>query len=270
MSFDYRNKTALITGASSGIGEEFARQLAARGTHLVLVARSEDKLIALAAQLAKQHGIRASVIPADLGQPGAAQRLFDRCRSEQLAVDLLVNNAGFGTYGPFEEISAERDNQLIQVNVAAVSDMAHLFIPPMLARGHGVVINLASSAAFQPTPWFAVYGASKAFVLSLSESLWALYRKRGIRVLAVCPGPVATGFFDATQSNIEDAPMFQRTITAAQVVNQSLRAMERGRSTVVNGWLNWLTAFSPRLGPRWLTAIISEILMRPASQPGTT
>lgn len=264
MSFDYNGKTALITGASSGIGEEFARQLATKGMHLVLVARSEGKLQTLAASLISAYGIRAQVLPADLGEAGAAQRLLQACEAQGLSVDLLVNNAGFGTYGRFEEIPAERDRELIQVNVAAVSDLAHVFIPPMLARGSGALINVASSAAFQPTPWFAVYGASKAFVLSLSESLWALYRKRGIRVLALCPGPVATGFFDATQSNINDAPMFQRTMTAEQVVRQGLQTLERGHSFVVTGWLNWITAFLPRLGPRALVAWMSEILMRPA------
>jgi uncharacterized protein len=264
MSYAYSGKTALITGASSGIGEAFARALAERGMHLILVARSEDKLKALADRISKQHGIRATSIAADLSVPGAAKKLFADCQARDLRVDLLLNNAGIGTYGRFEDIEAERDNHLVQLNVAAVTDMAHLFIPPMLARSEGAVINLASSAGFQPTPWFAAYGASKAYVLSLSESLWALYRKRGVRVLAVCPGPVATGFFDATQSNIQDAKMFQRTMSAEQVVQQSLRALEKGRSTVVNGWLNWLTAFSPRLGPRWLTAWVSEILMRPS------
>lgn len=265
MAYEYAGKTALITGASSGIGEAFSRQLAQRGMHLVLVARSDDKLKLLAAELGQRHGIQARVITADLAQPGAAQKLLQACNDQRLGVDMLVNNAGVGTYGRFEDIPAERDNYLIQLNVAAVSDMAHLFIPPMLARGSGAVINVASTAGFQPTPWFAVYGASKAFVLSLSESLWATYRRRGIRVLAVCPGPVATGFFEATQSNIQDAKMFQRTMTADQVVQQSLQALERGRSTIVNGWLNWLMTLSPRLGPRWLTAWVSEILMRPSA-----
>ncbi len=263
MTYEYRGKTALITGASSGIGEEFARQLAAAGMHLVLVARSKEKLQNLATILAQQHGIRAQVMAEDLGQPGAAQRLFEACQVGQLKIDLLVNNAGFGTFGAFEQIPTARDNELIQVNIAAVCDMAHTFIPPMLARGEGALINIASSAGFQPTPWFATYGASKAFVLSFSESLWALYRLRGVRVTAVCPGPVATGFFAATHSDIEKVPMFQRTLTAQQVVRQGLRAMERGRPTIVNGWLNWLQVFMPRLGPRWLTARVSEFLMRP-------
>lgn len=263
MSYDYKGKTALITGASGGIGEEFARQLAARGMDLILVARSEDKLRALAQQLAQQHGIKAQAIPADLGISGAAQRLLDVCTAQQLRVDLLVNNAGSGTFGKFEEIPAERDHQLIQLNIAAVSDMAHLFIPPMLQRGEGAVINVASSASFQPTPYFAVYGASKAFVLSLSESLWALYRRRGVRVMALCPGPVATGFFEATQSNIAEVKMFQLTMTPQQVVSGGLKAFERGRCTYIPGWMNRLMAFSPRTGPRWLTALVSERLMRP-------
>lgn len=266
MSFDYAGKTALITGASGGIGEEFARQLAARGMNLVLVARSADKLQALARQLSAEHRIDARTIPADLGVPGAARQLLQACEAQGLRVDLLVNNAGSGTYGQFEDIPAERDNQLIQLNIAAVSDLAHEFIPPMLARGAGAVINVASSAGFQPTPHFAVYGASKAFVLSLSESLWALYRTRGIRVMALCPGPVATGFFEATQSNIADVPMFQRTMTSRQVVSEGLRAFERGRCTYIPGWMNWLMAFSARTSPRALVALISERLMRPSTK----
>lgn len=264
MAYEYAGKRALVTGASGGIGEEFARRLAARGMNLVLVARSADKLGALAQQLSSQHRIDARVIPADLAASGAAQRLLEACTAQGLAIDLLVNNAGAGTYGRFEEIPAERDNQLIQLNIAAVTDLAHAFIPPMLARGAGAVINVASSAGFQPTPHFAVYGASKAFVLSLSESLWALYRTRGVRVMALCPGPVATGFFDATQSNIADAKFFQRRMTATQVVDEGLRAFERGRCTYVPGWLNWVLAFSARTSPRALVAAISEFIMRPS------
>lgn len=263
MSYDYRGKTALVTGASGGIGEEFARQLAARGMNLVIVARSEGKLQALAQQLSSGNGVSVKVMPADLAVPGAAAKLRAACDSQDIAVDLLVNNAGSGTYGRFEDIPTERDNHLIQLNIAAVSDMAHEFIPPMLSRGSGAVINVASSAGFQPTPHFAVYGATKAFVLSLSESLWALYRKRGVRVTAVCPGPVATGFFEATQSNIADVKFFQMTMTANQVVTGALRAFERGACTYIPGWMNWLSAFSARLGPRWLTALVSERIMRP-------
>lgn len=263
MAYEYKGKLALVTGASGGIGEQFARQLAAKGMNLILVARSDEKLRALAQQLSQQHGVHAHVMPADLGVAGAAARLLQACTSQGLNVDLLVNNAGSGTFGLFEEIPAERDRQLIQLNIAAVSDMAHAFIPPMLQRGSGAVINLASSAGFQPTPYFAVYGATKAFVLSLSESLWALYRRRGIRVLAVCPGPVATGFFEATQSNIADVKMFQLTMTAEQVVTRSLKAFERGSCTYIPGWMNGLLALLPRTGPRWLTALVSERMMRP-------
>ncbi|HUR59331.1 MAG TPA: SDR family oxidoreductase [Opitutaceae bacterium] len=264
MGYDYRGKTALVTGASGGIGEEFARRLAARGMNLVLVARSADKLQALARQLASEHRVDVKVMPADLAVAGAAQKLLEACRAQQVTVDLLVNNAGSGTYGRFEDIPAERDNHLIQLNIAAVSDMAHAFILPMLKRGAGAVINVASSAGFQPTPHFAVYGATKAFVLSLSESLWALYRDRGVRVMALCPGPVATGFFEATQSNIADVKFFQRTMTAAQVVSGGLRAFERGSCTYIPGWMNWLSAFSTRTSPRWVTALVSERLMRPS------
>jgi len=264
MSFQWQGKTALVTGASSGIGESYARVLAALGAHLVLVARSADKLQQLAQQLAAQHGVRVTALPMDLAQPGAAGRLFEACAAQGLQVDVLVNNAGFGTYGPFETIAPERDQQLIQLNVAAVCDLAHAFLPPMLARGSGAVINLASTAGFQPTPFFATYAASKAFVLAFSEALWAEYRRRGVRVLAVCPGPTATGFFEASHSDIGKVAFFSRQLSSELVVRQSLRALARGRSYVISGWLNYLIAHSSRWAPRALVAWFGTLLMQPA------
>jgi short-subunit dehydrogenase len=180
----YKEKTALITGASTGIGAAFATRLAAAGTHLILVARSEEKLRALASQLATQHHIRAEVIVADLSRVGAAHTVFEETQQRGLTVDILINNAGLGTYGPFETLDAEREQQLILLNIATLVDMTHHFLPLMAARRQGVIINVASLAAFQPIPYMAVYAASKAFVLSFSEALWGEYRTKGVRVLA--------------------------------------------------------------------------------------
>ncbi len=258
--YTYKGKTALVTGASSGIGEAFARELAARGMDLVLVARSEDKLRALAAELARGHGIRADVIAADLGREGAAERLYDEVGALGMRVDMLLNNAGFGTHGPFETLSPDRDHAEVMLNVSAVVDLSHAFLPAMVERGDGAVINVGSTAGFQPLPYMAVYGATKAFVLSFSEALWAEYRGRGVRVLALCPGATETPFFGVVGA--EEASVGRRR-APQQVVATGLRALERGHGSAIDGAFNYWLAQTPRLAPRGLTALISKRLMRP-------
>jgi uncharacterized protein len=261
----YAGKTALITGASSGIGAAFARALAAQGTHLILVARSEAKLRDLAAALAAQNGIRAEVLACDLGRPEAGQQLFAATQQRGLPVDLLINNAGFATYGAFDRLDVEREQQEIQVDVAAVVDLTHRFLPAMLARGSGAIINVASTSAFQPTPYMAVYGASKAFVLSFSEALWAEYRSQGVRVLALCPGPTSTNFFNVVGT--EDAS-FGVKEAPEKVVQVALRALQQGRPSVISGRMNWLQANSVRLAPRALVVGMGARLMRPGHTGG--
>ncbi len=269
--FHYQGKTALITGASSGIGKVFAEALAARGTHLVLTARSEDKLRALADGLAAQHGIRAETIVADLSREGAPQQIYAEIQQRGLSVDLLVNNAGFGTYGLFAEESHAKQHAEVTVNVTAVVDLSHLFLGPMLQRGEGGIINVASTAAFQPLPYMAVYAATKAFVLSFSEALWAEYRKQGVRVLALCPGPVDTAFFDAVGSR---EPAVGVMVTPEKVVEVGLRALERGKCSVIPQWQTFLLAQVPRLVPRSLVVRIAEQMFTSKKQnaapaPGT-
>ncbi|HEX4205892.1 MAG TPA: SDR family oxidoreductase [Ktedonobacteraceae bacterium] len=244
----YTEKTALITGASTGIGAAFATRLAAAGTHLILVARSEEKLRALASQLADQHAIRAEVIVADLSRVGAARTVFEETQKRGLAVDILINNAGFGTYGQFDTIDAQREQQEILLNVAALVDLTHRFLPVMVARRQGAIINVASLAAFQPTPYMAVYGATKAFVLSFSEALWGEYRTKGIRVLALCPGETATEFFQVV-GNGYDTPLGNAE-TPEKVVQVALRALEQGRPSVISGRQNALSANLSRFFPR--------------------
>lgn len=253
--FHYQGKTALITGASSGIGKVFAEALAARGTHLVLTARSGDKLRALADGLTAQHGIRAEIIVADLSREGAPQQIFAETQQRGLNVDLLVNNAGFGTYGLFAHESHAKQHAEVTVNVTAVVDLSHLFLGPMLQRGEGGIINVASTAAFQPLPYMAVYAATKAFVLSFSEALWAEYRKRGVRVLALCPGPVDTAFFDVVGSR---EPAVGVMVTPEKVVEVGLRALERGKCSVIPQWQTLLLAQVPRFVPRSLVVRIAE------------
>jgi len=267
--FDYRGGMALITGASSGIGEAFARELASRGMSVALVARSEDKLQTLAAALVRNHGIRAEVITADMSRSGAAQAVFAETQARDLRVHLLVNNAGFATYGPFDTLDPARDHEEVLVNVAAVVDMAHAFLPQMIARGAGGIINVASTAAFQPVPYMAVYGASKAFVLSFSEALWAENRARGVRVLALCPGNTATPFFGVVDAS---EPQVGPADTPEHVVVVALKGLERGRSSIISGpnAFNALLAQAPRFSPRPLVARIGERTFRPRTAHSTT
>jgi short-subunit dehydrogenase len=262
--FNYTGKTALITGASSGIGEAFAPILAARGMNLVLVARSEDKLRARAQALSEQYGIRADVVPADLCRAGAAQEVYRRTQELGVPVDLLVNNAGFGTYGGFDTLAPEREHEEIMLNVTALVDLAHAFVPAMAERKAGGIINVASIAAFQPLPYHAVYGASKAFVLSFSLALWAEYRTRGVRVVALCPGPTATNFFTALEA--PEMPVMGRMHTPEAVVMAGLRALEQGRPYAVEGRRNAFGAQLTHMTPLALTTRVFARVMHPRHQ----
>jgi short-subunit dehydrogenase len=262
--FSYAGKTALITGASTGIGEAFAHILAALGMNLVLVARSEDKLRALAQALSEQHGIRAGVVPADLSHEGAAQEVYRQTQALGIAVDLLVNNAGLGTYGGFDTLAPEREHEGLMLNVTALVDLAHAFVPAMVERKAGGVINVSSMAAFQPMPYQAVYGATKAFVLSFSLALWAEYRKRGVRVVALCPGPTATNFF--TVLGAAEVPKMGSLHTPEAVVMAGLRALEQGRPYVVEGRRNAFGVQLTHMTPLALTARVFARVMRPREQ----
>ncbi len=261
--YTYKNKTALITGASSGIGASFARALAERGMNVVLVARSEDKLRELAAQLTEQHGRQAQMVVADLSLPGAAQQVFAAISALGLTVDLLVNNAGFSTYGDFETISPAREQAEIAVNVAAVVDFTHAFVPAMLTRGEGAIINVASVGAFVPIARQAVYAATKAFVLSFGEALWVEYRKRGIRVFTLCPGGTETEF-----ANVIEVDVALKLDTPQSVVTRGLKAFERGRHFVVPGPANYFSVVVlPRLMPRGLFARLFAFFARQMLKP---
>jgi short-subunit dehydrogenase len=265
--YTYAGKTALITGASSGIGEVFAQELAKLGMHVILVARSEEALRKLAAELTKQYGVRSEVIVADLSQEKASAQVKAAVEQRGLHVDLLINNAGIGTYDAFEKIDPERDHQQVMLNVVAVVDMAHAFLPAMVARGEGAIINVASMAAFMPMPYMAVYAASKAFVLSFSESLWAEYRERGIRVVALCPGQVKTGFHDALEN---PTPAAGVKVLPQQVVSAALRTLEKGKSSVVPGFPNYLSILSTRLMSRSFLAQSAARMLRPQDTKGPT
>jgi short-subunit dehydrogenase len=256
--------TALITGASSGIGAALAGELAAQGMRLILVARSESALKGLAATLEVRHGSRPAVITADLGQPGCGERLRQAVADQGLTVDILVNNAGFGTYGAFEDLDPETEQQQIAVNVSAVVDLCHAFIPAMLAQGHGRVLNVASTAAFQPGPYLAVYAATKAFVLSFSEALWAEYRGRGLRVSALCPGAVDTGFIDKLgDPGVRNTAVFANTLDVHTVARAAVAALNGRSPSRIVGLRNWLLAQSGRFSPRAMVARMGAGMMRP-------
>lgn len=257
---DFRNKTALITGASSGIGRGFADALAACGARLVLVARSTKTLESVAKQLKKAHGTDARVVTADLSREKSADAVYKAVKKEGLSVDLLINNAGFGTHGQFHTLSIDVDHQEIMLNCVALVRLTHLFIPGMVERADGMIINVASTAAFQPTPYMAVYGATKAFVLSFSEALWAEYKKRNIRVLALCPGATETNFFSVVGT--EDAAVGKKR-TVQDVVATAFRALERGKPYVIDGLFNYLLAQSSRFATHGQTAMITAGMMKP-------
>ncbi|MGW2287904.1 SDR family NAD(P)-dependent oxidoreductase [Streptomyces phaeochromogenes] len=255
---------ALVTGASSGLGAEFADQLAACGHDVVLVARSEGRLEEVADRLRVRHGVRAHVLPQDLAEPDAARRVADALAARGLAVDLLVNNAGFGTCGRFEDIDPSREHDEMMVNVVALVDLTHALVPGMLERGSGAVLNVGSTAGYQPGPYFAVYSATKVFVLNFSLALRQEYRGRGIKVTALCPGPVETGFFDAIGSRKAAVGSFT---TAEPVVRAALRALDRDRAYVTPGLGNALGAHLNPRRPRTLVAAMAKRVTRKVLEP---
>ncbi len=225
--------TALITGASSGIGKAFAQELAARKTNLVLVARSEEKLKQLAKQLQEQHKIQVDIIVKDLTEPNAAASVFNTTKEKGLSIDLLINNAGFGSYGDFAESDGERQVKIVQLNILALVDLTHKFLPLMRQRRSGSIINVSSITAFQPIPYVAVYAASKAFILSFSEALWAENRQYGVRILVTCPGPIETNFFAEAHFPPALASSTDKVYSCEKVVWESLEALEKGYPTVI-------------------------------------
>jgi len=253
--------TTLITGASSGIGEAFARKLAARGHNLLLVARSEDKLITLCNELGRSANIRAQFVVLDLSLPEAPATLFEEAGKRDLQIDFLINNAGFGSMGDFAELDPERELNMIDLNVRALVELTHRFLQPMRERKSGRIINVASTAGFQPVPFMATYAATKAFVLSFSEALWEENRKHGIRVMALCPGVTETGFFAASKMDRPPARVVQ---TPDEVVDTALRAFKRSKSSVVSGWTNFVMIETERLVPRTVILRAAGAVLRKA------
>jgi short-subunit dehydrogenase len=237
-------KVALITGASAGLGVEFARQLAERGHRLVLVARRKDRLEALAKELGK-----ARAIAADLSKKDAAAKLIAEIAAAGEGVDLLVNNAGFGLIGNFAELDSKRLRQMIDLNCGVLTELCSAVAPAMIARKSGSILNVASTAAFQPGPKMAVYFATKAFVLSLSEALHEELKPHGIKVSCLCPGPTRTEFGDV--AGFGGNGLFDRVaMEAPEVVQAGLAGLDKNKAVVVTGWMNKIGAASTRFAPR--------------------
>ncbi len=256
---DFRHRTALITGASGGIGEEFAHQLSGLGADLVLVARRADKLEELRATLLRRTpGVTIDVIAADLSVPGSGAQLFGQVQQLGRHVDILINNAGVGSHGHFADLDPDALSAQIQLNCATLVDLTARFLPPMIKAGNGLVLNVASTAAFQPTPTMAVYGATKAFVLSFTEALWQETKGTGVRVLALCPGATETEFFARTGKQF----MTRGRQTSRQVVDAALAAVDRSGPTVISGLANTVLAAGTRLLPGRLLAPVAQRIMK--------
>ena len=242
----------LITGASAGLGAEFARQCRARGEELVLVARRKDRLEALAAELGSSH-----VIAADLAEPGAPARLLAEVEALGLQVETLINNAGFGVSGALAGASPARLLEMIDLNVRALTELCRLVLPAMVERGHGGILNVASTAAFQAGPNMAGYYASKAYVLSFTEALHQELKSKGVRVSALCPGPTATEFFDVAESS--GSTLAKMATDPVAVVTAGLKGLERNRAITIPGLGNKVGAQSNRILPR---ALMRRIIAR--------
>ncbi|NDC37365.1 MAG: SDR family oxidoreductase [Proteobacteria bacterium] len=254
----FMNRTALITGASSGIGAEFARQLHARGSSVILVARRADRLGALAQELNSLRRDSASVMVADLCKAAALDQVAERLQRE--SVDILVNNAGHGSFGMLENLPLANELAMVDLNIRAPLILTHAAIPGWKARGGGVLFGVASIAALQPLPYMATYSATKAFDFNHTVALWAELKRFGIRVTAVCPGPTDTEFAGVARvpGHFTGAPRDP----VAVVVRRSIQASELGFPYVVPGMRGWLLALGPRLLPTWLTTSMTERMLR--------
>lgn len=254
-------QTALVTGASSGIGEQFAHQLGARGYNLVFTARSEDRLQALAEKIRRDHPrVNVDVISADLAVPGGAAGLVADLASRGTAVDLLVNNAGFGSHNAVVDEDPDNVVREIQLNCSSLVELTTRLLPAMVERRRGGVLNVASTAAFQPIATMAVYAATKAFVLSFTEALWAETRKTGVRVMALCPGATDTAFFDTTGKEF----LTRGRQSPAEVTEIALKAFFDGSGpSVIPGTMNKLKAHGYRITPRSVMAGVAGMMVRP-------
>ena len=264
MSKTGEGKTALITGASSGIGHELARIFARNGYSLVLVARNTGELHKIASQLTSEYGLSVKIISKYLSSPDSPREIFDNIQADSIAIDILVNNAGFGTYGAFCDTNLKDEMEMVQVNMAAPTHFTKLFLPAMIARGYGRIMNVSSMAAFQPGPLIAVYCASKSYVLSFSEALSEELRDTGVTVTALCPGPVRTGFARRAKTESTKVMMrspFNRIWEAEDVAAVGYHGLMRGKTVVIPGKRYIASAFIVRCVPRKIARMSARKIM---------
>ncbi|NOU16463.1 MAG: SDR family oxidoreductase [Bacteroidales bacterium] len=254
-------KTALITGASSGIGLELARIHAAKGGNLVLVARSKSKLDELKIELEKKHGISVYVIGKDLSSPNAAAEVYAELKQQKIDIDYLINNAGFGDYGLFFDSDWEKQEQMINLNILALTHFTKLFLKDMVERKNGKILNIASTASFQPGPTMAVYCATKSYVLSFSEAINNEVREFGVTVTALCPGATTSGFQAA--ASLEGSNLFEgkKLPTSMEVAKYGYKAMMKGKAVAIHGLMNSIMANSIRFTPRSLVVKITRMIL---------
>jgi short-subunit dehydrogenase len=255
-----QGKYALVTGASSGLGVDFARQLAARGCHLILVARREQQLRAVQQEISGRYGVDVAIIPMDLAQPNAPQTLYDQITASGKTVDVLINNAGYGLYGRFTEIEWEREKNMLELDIITLMHLTKLCVKDMVARNFGFVLLVASIGAYQPSPLYASYSAAKSFVLNFGEALNYELRGTNVRCTVISPGITATEFLKVSG---QQASLYQRMamMQSPDVTRIGIESMLKGKPSVVPGRLNALTAWSNRLMPRRLSAAIAYRLM---------
>lgn len=258
---ELKDKTALVTGASSGLGSCFAEQLAARGVNLVITARRADRLDKLAAKLSDRHGVQVTCIPMDLIEPDSARKLYEQTEGAGKPVDILINNAGFASFGPFADAPWETVANLIRVDIQALTELTHRFVQAMHARNRGYILNVASAVAYVPVPSYAVYAAAKAYVRNLSEALAHELRKTKVRVCCLCPGATRTDFWDsAGQKDL--SPLVRAVMGRPErVVKVGLKALFGWRRNVIPGFLNKLIFWMTRLSPRRFIVRIAGALL---------
>ncbi len=253
------NQTVLITGASNGIGYELAKLFARDGYNLVLVARNLEKLLELANEMKGQFGTSSTIISKDLALPDSPLEIVTVLTESNLSIDILINNAGFGMYGTFAHMETNEIINMIQVNITSLTQLTHLLLPGMIHRKSGKILNVASTAAFQPGPLMAVYYATKAYVLSISEALANELQPHGITVTALCPGPTDTGF--TTRAKLEQSKLFQgMNMDASIVARIGYEGLFNKHTIIIPGWKNRLLSFSVRITPRsWITKIVRKL-----------
>lgn len=260
MNINLHGKTALVTGASSGLGVDFARHLAARGCNLILVARRENQLRAVQQELSQRYKVDVMIRPMDLVASDAPQVLYDQIKAAGKQVDVLINNAGYGLYGEFTGIEWEREKNMLELNIITLMHLTKLFVKDMVARNFGFILQVASIGGYQPSPLYASYSATKSFVLNFGEALNYELRKTNVRCTVISPGITATEFLKVSG---QQATLYQRMtmMKSEEVTRIGIESMLKGRPSIVPGWLNTLTVWSNRLMPRRFSAAVAHRLM---------